>query len=665
MLEGAPEAFGVLLTWENIGLILIGSSVGAIAAVLPGISPVTVMALVLVIVAGMEKYNAFTLLVTIMAASGFAGSMTSILLNVPGDGINAATTLDGFPMARKGLAGVAIGASATASALGALVGLGVLISTLPFQRSLVLAIGPAEIFALAIMGIALVGAVSGRSALKGIISGLIGMTLGFVGVNLIVGGDRFTFGMLELFEGIPLAASLIGLFAIPELVALLRSNETVSRGGYAVAGGVLLGVKEALIRPWLIIRSGLLGSFVGMVPGVGGSVAGWLAYFLAQKTSKQPEEFGHGSVEGVIAPEASIDAKEGGSLIPVLILGLPGSLSAAMLVAAFQFHGILPGATLFRDESTLIWVMIFGMVAANVLTSVWGLAFANTMVRITLLPIVVIAPVILAIGFSGAFAEGKGLFGVAVALLAGLAGMVLERFGYPRPPLLIGLILLPLAEQNFHQALQISRGELTFLTRPITVTVLALVVLGLAAPFIISQLRRRRGGVVVKTAAAVASEDDAGESSPPRPQHELALLTGVLALVAGFGVSAVDFAPKAQLFPAMVLVPLAGLTLIRMGAIVRQPSWRSTPASQPPTERSYRYVLGWLVALPVLFWLIGVKISVVAYILAFELAFDGSRPTPWRIVGALVSAALVFALLHFVFEGFLGVTFPPGLIGDS
>ena len=659
MFEGLPDALGHLLTVEGLILALLGSTVGVIAAVIPGISGVTVMALILVIVAGMDKYDAFTLLVTIMAAGGFAGSLSSILFNVPGDSTNAPTCLDGFPLARKGRAGVAIGASAAASALGALIGVVVLIGSLPIQRNLVLAFGPPEIFALSLLGISFIAGVSSGSLVKGLVSGGIGMLLGFIGVNLVVGGTRYTFGVLELYEGIPLIPALVGIFAIPELILLLRSGDSISEGGELVGGGVREGIREVLRRPALLFRSSMIGTFIGMVPGVGATVASWLAYYTARNTSHEPESFGRGNIEGVIAPEASIDAKEGSSLIPVFVLGIPSGVSTAILLAAFQFHGILPGASMYRNEMTLVWVMILGLVFANVLTSVFGLAFSSVLVRLTVIPVAFIAPFIFVFTMLGAWADSLSFFGVLVALAFGLAGLALERYGYPRPPLLLGLILLPLAEVNFHQALQLHRGSYEFLLRPMTLAIFGAIILGLALPRLLARRRGRRRGP--------APAPETATTTPSRRDllREGLLVAAILVVGVVFLVLSFDFPARARVFPLLVLVPFIVLILVRLVAIGRALlATRAASATEPAEAVRYStaQLLAWLIALPVLMWAIGFQIAFLVYLVAFMAAFEPRVRHRFGFAGLVVASLVVTVGVEVALRSLLGVRLPTGLL---
>ena len=317
MFEGIGEGLGDLMTGSGLAAVLVGTLIGTVVALIPGIGTTMAMALILPVTFGMDRVDAMILLVAVMGASGFAGSITAILFNVPGTAVNAATCLDGYPLARQGKAGVAIGASSAASGLGALFGIAVLIVALPIVRSVVLVFGPPEFFAFTVMGVAMIASVSAQSPLKGAISGLLGMALGMVGTSLLTPFPRYTFDVLQLADGFRLVPALIGLFAIPELYDLAQRGRTISEFT-PVKGGVWQGVREVLKRPLLLLRSSVLGTGIGILPGVGAAVATWVAYFAAVRWSKDPDSFGKGNIEGVIAPEAAIDAKEGGSLLTVL-----------------------------------------------------------------------------------------------------------------------------------------------------------------------------------------------------------------------------------------------------------------------------------------------------------------------------------------------------------
>lgn len=661
MLSHFAEAAGLLLDPGMILLILIATAVGTIGAVVPGVTAGLMMALLIPVTFGMELNQAAVFMATLMGAGGFAGSVTSILVNIPGDGVNAATTLDGYPLARSGKAGVAIGASATASALGALFGILVLIASLPFLRTIVLAFGPPEFFAITVAGIVLIGSVSGDSPYKGIVSGLIGMAVGFVGVNFVVGGTRYTFGRPELAEGVGLIAALIGMFAIPELYKLLRRDESVSRDSLLVAEGVFEGVKEVLRRPWLLIRSSAIGTGVGIIPGVGGSVASWVAYSAAAASSRDPTRFGKGAIEGVIAPEAANDAKDGGSLVPALALGIPGSFMTALLLTALHYQGVFPGPRFFETQQTLIWLMILALLCSNFITSALGLCLANQLVKITLVPGTVLAPVVLSIAAVGAFAGSRRLSSLIVMGGFGMLGIVMGKYGYPRAPFLVGLILLPICEVYFHQSIQIHRGTYAFLQNPLVIAIFSAIVLVLLLPKVFGRIRRRhrrlREGSPDVVSPVEVHEDSAQTEGAHFTLGHVAFVTAILAVASWMFWSAFGFSPRAGLFPKIVLgvlVLLSAGLLLSLGLQYR----KTRRFDQPPAETSAHpplWILASFLALPFLMWGMGPIWGAGVFVALFQLGFKRRRLPPRRVAGALIGGICVAAMLHFTFVVVMGM----------
>jgi putative tricarboxylic transport membrane protein len=678
MFEGAAEAIGSLSTWEGLLILVAGTSIGLIVAVLPGISGLNAMALLLPLTFTMDKTHALTFMVTIMAAGGFAGSVTSILMNVPGDPVNAATTLDGHPLARRGRAGEAIGASATASALGALFGLILLALSLPFLRQIILFFGPPELFAFSIAGIALIGTVATGSRLKGLIAGAVGLLLGAVGFNLVSGGIRYTFGVLPLFEGIPLVAAIMGLFALPELFELMRTNQSVSRTGEVVRGGVGRGIRAVLARPLLLLRSSALGTAIGIVPGVGSSVASWVAYFAARNTSRNPESFGKGNIEGVIGPDAAIDAKEGGSMMPLLALGIPGSLSTALLLSAFFIHGIAPGQRLFQNDMPLIWAMILAMVFANIATSALGLVSANQLVKFTLVPAAVIAPIVLVLALLGSYVETQAFFSILVFLVFGVLGLVMVHLGYPRPPLLLGIVLLPIAEDNFHTSFQIYRDSYAFLLRPITLGVLLLTAFALTIPWLRRRWQERRdtphlrnstGTSINNAARAEELSDEELDSRPSKLSRwdfvaQLVLLAAAIGLV----VESFNYTPDARLFPLLILAVL--ITLVSILFLKTLVAWRTresgrrtdSDASQEEPPRPAWVALLWIGMLPILVWAVGMALATFLYVAVFLTVFDWKGWSATRILFNLAAAVVMTGLVYYVFGELLGIKLPLGTL---
>jgi putative tricarboxylic transport membrane protein len=667
MFDGLPAALQIITDLETLLILLAGTTFGFIVAILPGISGVNAMALLLPVTFGMSYYQAMAFLVGIMAAGGFGGSITSILLNVPGDGTNAATTLDGYPMSRQGRAGQAIGASATASALGALFGVLVLVASLPIIRRVILSFGPAEMFAMSVAGIALIATVSKGNMIRGLIAGLVGMCVGLIGMNLPLGGTRFTFDTRVLYDGVPLIPAVIGFFAIPEIYKLLVTNRPISESGQVVKGGVLEGAREVLRRPGLLIRSSFIGTAIGFLPGVGGSVAPWIAYFAAKNSSKHPETFGTGEIEGVIAPEASNDSKDGGALMPLLALGIPGSLTTALLLSAFLLHGVTPGQRLFQNDMALIWVMIIAIVIANFTTSAVGMAFSNILIKLTLIPATLIAPIVLSLAMVGGYASVARFDGMLFTLGAGLLGIVMVKGDFPRPPLLVGFILLPIVERNFHQSLQINRGSYVFLLRPITLTILVVTVFGIFFPVVRARLKssdRRKavsvesGGVAhgssgssVTTAPSPAVVASEAESLGPVPAGASPLATAAfsviaLTLAAIFFVTMQGYDERQQMLPALLLPPLAALAilqLVRLLAALRLDRTILRPRVDAEQVQTDRVAITWFLALPALIFVLGVLPAVVIFIPLLRIFFYGQRPTVRSVMdGGLAAAGTAF-----------------------
>lgn len=488
ILAGVAEVF----SWPTFLYVMIGSAVGQVFGVLPGLSGSIAMALLIPMTFGMSAAEAMALLGGAMGAVTFGGAITAILFNTPGTPNNAATCLDGYPMAKQGKAGVALGAAATASALGAIFGLVVLTAVIPIMRQIVLAFGPPEYFMLAIFGLTIIASVSEGSFLNGLIAGAFGLFLSMIGLSPVAIDKRFTFGTLYLWDGIELVPALIGLFAIAEMINLVANSKSVSRTGTVVKGGILEGILSVFKHFWLFIRCCVIGTFIGAIPGIGGSVSNFVAYAHAVQTEKDGK-FGQGDVRGVIASEASNDSKDGGALMPTLALGIPGSPTAAVLLGGLLIHGIFPGKQLMVDELPLVFTLVITLVVANLYTSTVGLLLGNWLTKITTAPTTILAPIVLVLTTAGAYASRNNLGDIFVAVIIGIMGYLMSKFQVSRVPVIIGLVLGSLAEQSFSTALQISRGSYAvFFTRPYSLALFVLTIVGAIYPFYASYRKRHK-----------------------------------------------------------------------------------------------------------------------------------------------------------------------------
>jgi putative tricarboxylic transport membrane protein len=472
-------------------LLLIATTAGVIIGMIPGLGSVGALALFIPLTFGMDPLVAFIVLAAVNGGVSQGGSGSAILLNTPGYSPNAATLLDGYPMTRDGRANEALGASATASALGAVVGISVLALSIPILIELVLLFGPPEIFWLGVLGITIVSAVVGDRIISGLISGSLGLMFAMYGLNGVTAGHRWTFGIPSLLDGIPLIPPLIGLFAVSEMMSLAAKGESITDKDVDIGTGKWDGVKAVFTHKWLFLRSALIGTVTGIVPGVGGTTANFIAYFQAEKTVENSETFGTGDIRGVIASEASNDGKEGGGYIPTLGFGIPGSASMVVLLTAFLLHGIQPGPLLIQDHLDIVAVIIIAGIISNLVSSAVVISLSERLVGVTKIDIRILFPIVLAFTLIAAYADGNNIFFIWIALLFGLFGFLMKKVNMSRVPMILGFVLSPIVETNFFRSLQISRNDyLIFAESTVSKILILLVVLSLFWPYIQRAIER-------------------------------------------------------------------------------------------------------------------------------------------------------------------------------
>lgn len=478
------QAVAYLFTLQSLSYLALGTGIGLLFGAIPGLGGTTALALLIPMTFGMNPDAAIVLVGGIMGGVPFGGSLSAILLNTPGAAPNAATCFDGYPLARQGKAGMAIGAAAAASALGGLIGVAVMLAVIPIAKAIVLLFGPPEFFMLAVLGLSAIAVSTGGKLIRGLISGGFGLMLAFVGFDDVGGGLRFTAGIEYLWDGVQLVPALIGLFAIAEMIKLLTVGGRVTTvGGSAILGRVLEGVKSVFGNLATLLRGSAIGSFIGAVPGVGGTVASFLSYTLTRQMSTEPETFGQGNIQGVIASEAANNAKDGGSLIPTLAFGIPGSAEMAVFLGVLVLHGLEPGPRLLLENEDVIYGLIMALSLSCVLASAVGLAVARYLVLVTRTDVHYLAPIVISVALIGAYALQSSLGDVVAAMIFGVIGYFMVRFDYPRITLVIALVLGGIAERSYHQSLMMSDGSHgIFFTRPVADVLLALVVISLTLP---------------------------------------------------------------------------------------------------------------------------------------------------------------------------------------
>ncbi|MCL5952292.1 MAG: tripartite tricarboxylate transporter permease [Chloroflexi bacterium] len=422
----------------------------------------------------MDPTSAFALLLGAHSVSYTGGAITTILLNTPGDPPNAATLFDGYPMTRKGQAGRALGAALSSSATGGVFGALTMIALIPIMRPLVLAFAPPEFFMMAMVGIAFIAVISGKSLLKGLIGGGFGLLLGLVGLDMSTGAQRFTFGQLYLWDGIKLIPIVLGLFAIAEMIEVaIEGDEPLPEGIASKMSGALEGIKDTYRHWWLTLRCSVIGNIVGIIPGIGGDTACFFAYGHAKQTEKNGDEFGTGVVEGVIAPQSAINAKEGGALVPTIAFGIPGSAGMAILLGAFYIQGLQPGPEMLSKNLSLIFLMAWTVAIANIIAAGLCLIFANRLAKVATLPGSIIVPMVLLLAAIGAYGTHVAIEDIVLAVIFGFVGYAMKKFDWPRPVLVIGLVLARTAEKNLLLSLRLFQVA-DFFTRPLTLVLIAI-----------------------------------------------------------------------------------------------------------------------------------------------------------------------------------------------
>ena len=501
MLDGLIQGLHLIITVHGIGMLALGVVVGLVFGAIPGLGGTTALALFIPLTYGMQSQDAMALAGGIMGAVAFGGTITAILLNTPGTPMSAATCFDGYPLAQQGKAGMAIGAAGMSSSLGGLFGVLILVAVMPVARALVLSFGPAEFFMMALLGLASIAASTGGMFLRGLISGAAGLMMAYVGYDSVSGGTRYTLGIDYLWDGVPLVPTLIGLFAIAEMIKLSVNGGTVVRT--KELGGRIVGVRDgitATFRNWpTVLRGSAIGAFIGAIPGVGGTVASFISYSVTMQVSKHPERFGKGEIQGVIGPEAAINAKDGGALIPTLAFGIPGSAEMAVFLGMLVLHGLEPGPLLLIEHQGEMFSLIVALTISCVFATILGLSVTRWLSLITLVDVHILVPAVVSVSLVGAYALNNKLGDVIIAAVMGLLGYQMIKYNFPRVTVVIALVLGDLAERSFHQAMQLSDGHwTTFITRPISAILLVLILISLTIPALRISLAHRRSIVEKK-----------------------------------------------------------------------------------------------------------------------------------------------------------------------
>lgn len=490
------EIIAGIFNLQNLLMMNIGLAAGIIIGALPGLNVIFAITVLMPLTFDMPSIAGIMLLLGAYCGAMYGGSITAILLNTPGTPASVATSFDGYPLAQKGRAGDALKTALVGSSFGGLVSSLLLLFLAPTIAKLILNVGSPEYFSLCVFGIfAAVGIAGDGNIIKGIIGALIGLLLSTVGMDTFEGTARYTFGEPKLLAGLKEAVIMLGTYALSEV--LIKSRE-IYKGMYKPVPKVTfkkatIKIREILKYKGTLIKSSLLGTIIGAVPGTGGAIAAMFSYTEARRSSKHPEEFGNGCIEGVLAAETGNNAVTGATMIPLLTFGIPGDAAVAILLSAMTMQGISVGTQLFTSGNPMVYVIMGGLVVVNLFMLLQGTLFIKAFANVTRVPLTIILPIVAILCTIGTFAIGNTFFDIRIMLLFGFVGYLMKRFKFPIPPLTIGLVLGSLMESNLRRSLLLSDGSFSiFVTRPFSLIILIISFISLFYPLIRSALAKRK-----------------------------------------------------------------------------------------------------------------------------------------------------------------------------
>lgn len=495
MLEIIQAAFSGIFHVDILLAILAGTFLGIVVGCLPGLTPSMGVALLLPLTFGMGPFAAITMLTAMYCGAMYGGSISAILLGIPGSGAAAATVLDGHEMARRGNAGKALGMAAIASYIGGTIGVLILFSLSHILAQFTLKFGPAEYFSLGVFGLTIVVSLSSKSLVKGLMTGTLGVLFSTIGVDKVSGIYRFNYGITDLTSGLSFVPVIIGLFAISRLLEQIENDFQGYKANYKDLGfrKLLPSWLEMKLCSTTLLRSGILGTLIGVLPGAGGTISGFICYNEAKRFSKNSEKFGEGFIEGVAASEAGNNSASAGAMVPLMAFGIPGSCTTAILLGAFVIHGLQPGPLLFVKTPDIAYGVILAMLIANLIFLIFGLVSVKPFARLLSIPFKWMSTGILLIAVVGSYCINLRVFDIGIMLFFGIVGYFMNKNDFNTVPIVLGLILGPVVENYFRRAIIANSGDYSiFITRPISATLLLLALLSVAWPLISPRIKKLR-----------------------------------------------------------------------------------------------------------------------------------------------------------------------------
>lgn len=659
MWEPFFQGLWLVLQWPAFGFMLLGILLGIWLGAVPGLGGILGLVILLPFTFGMEPVAAFALLLGMYAVTSTSDTIASVMLGIPGTAASQATILDGYPLAQKGEARRAFGAAYTVSAFGGVFGAIILAVSLPIILPIILAFGSPELFVLAILGLSMIGSLSGGSILKGLVAALIGLLIATVGYAETVAIPRFHFGSDYLLDGVPLIPIVLGLFAIPELIELATKNVNISRVPKEMTKDVTIGtgIRDAWTHKWLATRCAILGTYVGMLPGLGANIVDWLAYGHAVQSAKDKSKFGQGDIRGIIAPEAANNATRGGSLVPTVAFGIPGSLSTAILLGALLIQGLKPGPDMLTDQLHITFSMVWTIVIANIIAAVLLMVLTNQIAKVAFVRGHLIVPGVIVFVFMGAWLGGSSIGDWIACLAMAVVGFFMKRSGWPRPPLVLALVLGSLMENWYQRSMSVYEGY-SWLQRPIVLIIIVLILLTLFFSI--------RG--IIK-ARSTGDAPETGEGAERNPLLSLPLTIALSAIFVWAYFESQQWPSEVKQFPVAIAVPGAVLAFVILFFDIRAAirfvgdngglAGAFAAASQKAVFGSAAIFFLYLLAVLLATLVIGQVAALVGFIALYLWRWGGYG---WKVSAGYAAAG--WLLLYVFYDRIMSILWHPSLLSD-
>ena len=664
-LSVAWDALIILFDLHRFLILCLGVVIGLSIGIVPGLGGIVGLAILIPFTYPMSPETAFAFLISLHAVTSTSDVIPAVLFGVPGTVGCAATVLDGHALAKQGQAGRALGACYASSLLGGLFGAVLLAVSIPILRPVMLYIGSPELLAFCIFGLSMVAVLSGNAPLKGMTAGGLGLMIAMIGSSPQTGTLRWTFGQLYMWDSLPLVPITLGIFALPELADLMINRTEIAKGGTGTSGyslaGQRVGLRDALGNWWLVLRCSWLGATLGAVPGIGHAVIDWIAYGHALRTERNTERFGHGDIRGVIAAEASANAKEGGALVPTIAFGVPAGAAMAILLGAFLMHGLVPGPEMLTTHLSITYSIMWSLVLAHAIAVVICVIASGELARLANLRFTLLLPTVLSVAFIGAY-QGAHSWGDLVSVLGfGMVGWIMKRLGWPRPPLILGVVIGEIFERYLF--ISIGRYGWEWMSRPVVMVLLAM-----AAISILRALRGRiaafaRGGFDVRLTHA-------------RLDARVLFSLGALAIIVAALASMQSWPLEARIVPGVAACLALVFALFNLameafgpaeeradsfgGPIVRKPLAAEASMPEPAVIRRRALLyFAWLGAFAAAIVLIGFLPAIFVFVLGF-MRIEGREPWPLALSIAGGTMVACWAL----FDRVLAMPWPHAILAD-